>query len=173
MDDDELGAGSVYDSAGTGALLRWFSAAQERPVGAGSMPWHRWAGDPALVVVRLFNRVPQRRDVQGLVAPGQVGLVVPARIVYAQYSSVEAAYMGSLADSANHVLFYGIIGASIGWGLGIYLAVKRRTMTNETNLHGETTRSEHLANETPCDANMPQPQGGTPPGRAGRGKMVN
>ena len=44
----------------------------------------------------------------------------------------EAAYMGSLTDSANHVLFYGIIGASIGWGLGIYLAVKRRTMTNET-----------------------------------------
>jgi len=129
---------------------------------------------PIVALVAIGSYVARSRIAFLLGSAGAfIGLVVPARIVYAQYSSVEAAYMGSLADSANHVLFYGIIGASIGWGLGIYLAVKRRTMTNETNLHGETTRSEHLANETPCDANMPQPQGGTPPGRAGRGKMVN
>ena len=129
---------------------------------------------PIVALVAIGSYVARSRIAFLLGSAGAfIGLVVPARIVYAQYSSVEAAYMGSLTDSAHYVLFYGIMGASIGWGLGIYLAVKRRTMTNETNLHGEATRSEHLANETPCDANTPQPQGGSPLGSAGRGKMVD
>ena len=128
---------------------------------------------PIVALVAIGSYVARSRIAFLLGLAGAfIGLIVPARIVYAQYSGVDAAYMGSLADSANHVLFYGIIGASIGWGLGIYLAVKRRTMTNGTNLHGETTGSEHLANETPCDANMSQPQGGSPLGREGQGKMV-
>jgi len=103
-----------------------------------------------------------------------VGLDVPQqRAACTLYRSVEAAYLGYLEDSANHVLFFGIIGASIGWGLGIYLAGNRPTMVNETNLHGETTQSDYLGKETPVDAKPLHPQGGSPPGGAGPGRVVN
>lgn len=42
-----------------------------------------------------------------------LGFVVPEPAIYAQYHSFEGAYLGGLADTANHVLFYGIIGASL------------------------------------------------------------
>ena len=55
-----------------------------------------------------------------------LGLVIPEPVVHAQYRDAEAAHMAGLTDAADHVGFYGIIGATVGWGSGVYLEWLRR-----------------------------------------------
>jgi hypothetical protein len=53
-----------------------------------------------------------------------LGLIVPEPVVYAQYRSAEAAYMASLTDRAEHLVFWGIAGALGAWGLAVYVTRK-------------------------------------------------
>ncbi len=56
-----------------------------------------------------------------------LGLLITQPIVYANYSSVEGAYLGSLTASNNHVLSYGIVGSVFGCGVVVAIrSIKHR-----------------------------------------------
>ena len=65
-----------------------------------------------------------------------LGFVVPEPVMYADYSSTEAAFLASLNDTASHVLYYGIIGASAGCAAGILLSrrLRRRAESDPTTM---------------------------------------
>jgi hypothetical protein len=87
-------------------------------------------GAVALVSYATRNRVVFLAGAIG----SMLGFAVPQPVIYAEYASVEAAFMASLDDAAGHVLFYGIVGATAGCAAGMLvsrLLGRRRERPNE------------------------------------------
>jgi hypothetical protein len=42
-----------------------------------------------------------------------LGYIVPQRIVYTNYRSVEGAFMGAVYAAANHLVFWAVVGATV------------------------------------------------------------
>ncbi len=63
-----------------------------------------------------------------------LGFVVLEPVVYAQYTSAEAAVMGWLDDAASHALFYGIFGAAAGCATGMVVG---RILTRRKRRRGK------------------------------------
>lgn len=68
----------------------------------------------ALVAVASFAVKSRTAFLLGS-AGALLGFAVPEPYAFTHYSSGEAAYMGSLTDAADHVLFWGMIGACAGF----------------------------------------------------------
>lgn len=93
-----------------------------------------------------------------------VGLIIPQPKVYANYSSAEAAYMGYLTDSASHIALCGMMGAAVGWGVGLYLeSARRRVKAKQRQLRGDACPRppEDLERRPTGGAQNLQPQRGS------------
>ena len=51
-----------------------------------------------------------------------LGFVVPQRRVYADYRSVEGAFIGAFNGIADHLVLWAFVGASVGSCIGLLLA---------------------------------------------------
>ena len=55
-----------------------------------------------------------------------LGFVVPQPRVYADYSSVEGAYMGAFNGIVDHLVFWAFVGAAIGTSVGLFLTRRQK-----------------------------------------------
>ncbi len=88
---------------------------------------------PIIAMVAFVAYMAKSRRVFVLGTLGSLlGFVVPEFTVHVQYSSAEAAYVGSMTSTANHVLSFGVIGAAIAATLGV---CSRRTIDEQEDRH--------------------------------------
>jgi hypothetical protein len=82
---------------------------------------------PIIALVAIASFTVRSRLALLLGAAGALlGLIIPQPVVYVQWSDPVAAYMSIFTDLADHLLFWGIVGAAAGWGIGFYLASRVR-----------------------------------------------
>lgn len=99
-----------------------------------------WVRILALIgAVALVSYATRSRAVFVVGAIGSLlGFAVPEPVVYAQYSSAEAAALNWLDGVAKHVLFYGMLGATAGCATGLLagrlLARRRKRRTENANV---------------------------------------
>ena len=68
------------------------------------------------------------------IAGSLLGFLIPEMRAYENYRTVEAARMGGLRDTANHVVSFGIVGAFCGCLLGLIIrAIYHQRMDRQKN----------------------------------------
>ncbi|GEM_PF-1859848 len=63
-----------------------------------------------------------------------LGFVIPRRRVYANFSSVEGAFIGALNDIADHLVFWAFVGAAVGSCVGLWLALRQKSRAIASNV---------------------------------------
>ena len=77
-----------------------------------------------------------------------LGLIIPQRKIYVTYHSAEAAYMGSICDTADHVLAWGIAGAILGAAIAYALT---RWIYQEDYQQRRQARENAAVGDQPAD----------------------